>query len=168
MQKITKELYFADDGTPFKEDKEACEAYDHVYHKAYRMICYGKVLFWTYKGEFFNDRLLTYKWNEKDKLCYYDWLKKQLKNINCIQIIADTKTPEFDEIWDMLCEFVNFGDSYEQHLYNSCETNDLIMFNPSTCRYENVSDMSRNVERIKQELDEAIPEEFRKFMEGLC
>ena len=96
MQKIEKELYFADDGTPFEENKEACEAYDFVYHKVYKMISQGKVVFWNYKNEFLNDKLLNYKWNTDDKLCYCDWLIKQLKNIAYIRVMVDTQTPEFN------------------------------------------------------------------------
>lgn len=168
MKTETKELYFADDGTPFEQNKEACEAYDKVYHKVYKMIWYGKVLFWTYKNEFFNEKLLSYQWNEKDKLCYYDWVKKQLENISCIRIVADTQTSEFDEIWDFLRGLVNFDNSRERQLYNNYETGDLIMLNPYTCRYENVSDLARSYIRIQKELDEAIPEEVKKFMEEVC
>ena len=168
MRKELKELYFADDGTPFEENKEACEAYDIVYHKVYKMIWHGRVLFWNYNNEFFNDKLLTYKWNEKDKLCYYDWVKKQLENISCIKIVVDPHTPEFDEVWGLLCGLVNFDNSRVRLLYEHYETGDLIMFNQHTCRYENVSDIVRSTKRIQKELDAAIPEEVKKFMEGLC
>lgn len=168
MHKELKELYFADDGTPFEENKEACEAYDIVYHKVYKMIWYGRVLFWNYNNEFFNDKLLTYKWNEKDKLCYYDWVKKQLENIGCIRVVADPGTPEFDEVWDLLCGLVDLSNSREQQLYSNYKTGDLILLNPGTHRYENVSDIARCTEMIQKELDAAIPEEVKKFMEGLC
>lgn len=166
MKTETKKLYFADDGTPFGENREACEAYDQVYHKVYKMN--GRVLFWNYKNEFFNAKLLTYKWNEKDKLCYYDWVKKQLENISCIRIVVDIQTPEFNEVWDLLCGLVNFDNSREHQLYNNYETGDLIILNPHTCRYENVSDIARSYTRIQKELDEAIPEEVKKFMEEVC
>jgi hypothetical protein len=71
MHKEVKELYFADDGTPFEENKEACEVYDTLYYKLYKMIEHGKVLFWNYSGKFVRDQLLNYKWNTVDKLCYY-------------------------------------------------------------------------------------------------
>ena len=167
MKTETKKLYFADDGTPFGENKEACEAYDQVYHKVYKMIWYGKVLFWTYKNEFFNEKLLSYKWNEKDKLCYCDWVKKQLENISCIRIMTE-QLPEFDEIWDLLCGLVNFDHSQERQLYNRYVSGDLIMLNPHTCHYENVSDISRAIMETQKTLDATIPEDVKKFMEGMC
>lgn len=159
--------YFADDGTPFGENKEACEAYDTVYKKVYKMIWHGRVLFWTYKNEFFNDKLLTYQWNDTDKLCYYDWVRKQLENIGSIRIVADTGTPEFEEIWGLLCGLVNFDSSRERQLYNNYETGDLLMLNPHTCRYENVSDLARSYTAIQKDLDEAIPADVKEFFDSL-
>ncbi len=168
MHKVRKELYFADDGTPFEENREACEAYDIVYHKVYKMIWYGRVLFWNYKNEFFNAKLLNYKWNKDDKLCYYEWVKKQLKNIACVRIVVDKNEPEFEEVWGLLMGLLNVKHSNVNQLYANYETGDLMMYEPYLQRYVNQSDIIRNTTRIEKELDAAIPEEVKKFMEGLC
>lgn len=168
MKKETKELYFADDGTPFEENKEACEAYDIVYHKVYKMIEYGKVLFWNYKGELIWSQLLNYTWNKDDQLCYYDWLKKQLKNIGYFRVTVATGTAEFEEVWSLLHGLLNLDSSRERTLYNNYETGDICMFDAYICRYVNQDDVCRSYTRIKKELDSVVPEEFKKFMEGLC
>ena len=168
MRKETKELYFADDGTPFEENKEACKAYDILYHKCHTMIEYGKVLFWNYKGELVRTQLLSYIWNKDEQLCYYDWLKKQLYNIAYFRINTDTTTPEFEEVWGLLRGLLNLDTSREHTLYNNYETGDLCMFDESICRYVNQDDVVRSFTRIKKELDNALSEDFKKFMEGVC
>lgn len=168
MYKETKELYFADDCTPFEENKEACEVYDVLYHKLYKMIEYGRVLFWNSKGELVWDKLLSYKWNTNDKLCYYDWLKKQLYNIAYFRIVVDRNTAEFEEVWNLLRCLLCFDSSREPVLYANYQTGDLCAFDENLCRYVNQSDITRRKHELEEVLDSAIPEEFKKFMEGLC
>ena len=168
MYKETKELYFADDNTPFEENKEACEVYDALYLKLHKLIRHGRVLFWNYKGEPVWDQLLGYKWNTTDKLCYYDWLKKQLYNIAYFRIIADRDTAEFDEIWDLLRGLLNFDKSREPALYVNYKTGDLCAFDESICRYINQSDIIRNWLALEEMLNLVIPEELKTFKEKIC
>jgi hypothetical protein len=167
MRKETIVQYIADDGTPF-EDREACEAYDAVYHKCYKMIEHGKVFFWNADGEFIRDRLLSYTWNKVEQLCYYDWLKKQLNNIAYFRINTETASPEFEEIWGLLRGLLSLDKSREPALYVNYETGDTCMLDGSTGRYVNRDDVARSFNNIKKELDKAVAEEFKKFMEGLC
>ena len=168
MRSEVKELYFADDGTPFEENKEACEVYDHLYHKVYQMIEYGKVLFWNYKGELVRSQLLNYTWNADDKLCYYDWLMKCLHNIAYFRISVNTETAEFDEIWGLLCGLLDLKGSKERNLYNHYRTGDTCVFDSYICKYINQDDVIRNFNETKKDLDGALSKDFKKFMEGLC
>lgn len=170
MKKLTKEHYFADDGTPFEENKEACEVYDALYHKVYRMIYLGRVLFWNYKGELMNHnpKIYGYTWNADDKLCYYDWLKKQLRNIAYFRICADINTPEFNELWGLLNGLLNFNSSRTDTLFDNYQTGDTCMFDNYTCRYVNQDDVARRFIKVREELDAVVPKDFEKFMEGLC
>lgn len=168
MRKEKIEVYFADDGTPFNENREACEVYDALYHKVHRLIEYGKVLFWNYKGELVRSQLLDYTWNADDKLCYYDWLKKQLFNVAYFRISVDRASAEFDEVWDLLRGLLNLDSSREPTLYVNYQTDDLCMFDPSVCRYVNQDDIARIFVSIKQDLDKALSDDFKKFMEGVC
>lgn len=168
MHKETRELYFADDGTPFEECKEACEVYDALYHKCYNMIEYGKVLFWNYKGELIRSQLLSYTWNKDDKLCYYDWLKKQLNNIKYFRINTDRTSTEFDDVWDLLRGLLDLYNSRERTLYNNYETGDVCVLDEHTCRYVNQDDIVRSFAKIKKKLDVALSVDFKMFTEDLC
>lgn len=168
MYKETRELYYADDGTPFEENKEACEVYDALYHKCFEMIEHGKVLFWNYKGELVRSQLLSYRWNKEDKLCYHDWLKKQLNNIMYFRINTDRASAEFDEVWNLLRSVVDFGNSRERILYNNYETGDICMLDELAHKYVNQDDIVRSFTSLKNELNRALSIDFKKFMEDLC
>lgn len=163
MYKERKELYFADDGTPFEENRLACEAYDYVYHKIYSLIEYGKVLFWNYKCELVNKNLLDHKWNTEDKLCYYDWLKKQLEHVAYFTILIGTDTSEFEEAWGLVTGLLCLGSSKVDKLYAKYRPGDLCMFDTQSCRYINQDDIVRETQALKEQLANTLQEELKCF-----
>ena len=54
MTEKTMTLYFADDGTPFKENKDACKIYDELCQKYKLWLGRGTIMFWDGYEEYMN------------------------------------------------------------------------------------------------------------------
>ena len=65
-------FYFADDGTPFNQDRDACEHYDRFCLKIKNWLQKGIIKFWDGSETYMNPKLIDYTF--VDNLYYLDIL----------------------------------------------------------------------------------------------
>ena len=149
MTEKTMTLYFADDGTPFKENKDACKIYDELCRKYKNWLVRGVVKFWDGDEQYLNPELIDYTF--ADNLCYLDWLKKRLQYCHFITLEAQPGDELWETLWEFVSKFCPLSDSERTKLERDYSTGDLLAYDID-CRFHNFSLVARNTEEIYKRL----------------
>lgn len=141
-------LYYADDGTPFKDNKLACEAYEKICRKTRQLIMSGKLKFWgpleasTGKGKYLLNELLDFEgFDSKKRLCYLDWLRQQLKQVKFFAICLKTykeAVDELDECWEFLQKYLKIDDCDLRIIKSHYEICDVCEYWDENCAWTNL------------------------------
>ena len=151
MTEKTMTLYFADDGTPFKENKDACKIYDELCQKYKLLLGRGTVMFWDGSEEYMNFELMDYTF--ADNLCYLDWLKKRLQYCHFIVVNSQPGEEAWEELWEFVSKYCPLSESESTKLQCDYKEGDLLAYD-SDCRYHNFSLVARNTEIIHNRLNQ--------------
>lgn len=152
MTEKTLTLYFADDGTPFKENKDACQIYDKICQKYKLWIGRGKVMFWSHQEKYMNFDIMDYTF--KDDKCYLDWLRDTLTSTCGFVVINAARTDEdFEELFEFVSKYCGFGESEERKIKPDYQEADLLAFDSQDCRFHNFSLVARRTAEIHERLN---------------
>ena len=155
MTEKTMTLYFADDGTPFKENKDACKIYDELCQKYKLWLGRGTVMFWDRYEKYMNFDLMDYTF--QDKKCSLDRIRETLiESCGFIIINVSRDDDNFEDIFEFVSKYCGFGETEERKIKSDYQEGDLLAFDLSDCRFHNFSLVSRRTaeldDRLKLEL----------------
>lgn len=136
--------YFADDGTPFEQNKEACEIYDKLCAKTKTWLRRGTVMFWDALETYMNFDLIDYTF--KDKTCYLDWLKKQLSCCHFIVINSQPGEEVWEDLWEFVYKYCPMSEVERVKLSRDYQEGDLLAYDVHDCKFHNFSLVARNTE----------------------
>lgn len=149
MKTETVVNYFADDGTPFKQNKDACEIYDKLCAKTKTWLRKGTVMFWDGSESYMNFELIDYTF--ADNLCYLDWLKKRLQYCHFIVVNSQPGEPAWDDLWEFVSKYCSISDAESNKFRQDYKEGDLIAYDID-CKFHNFSLVARNTEAIHNRL----------------
>ena len=150
MVEKTLTLYFADDGTPCKENKDACKIYDELCQKYKRWLGRGTVMFWNGSEEYMNFELMDYTF--ADNLCYLDWLKKRLQYCHFIVVNSQPGEETWEELWEFVSKYCPLSENESIKLQCDYKEGDLLAYDVHDCKFHNFSLVARNTEIIHSRL----------------
>lgn len=155
-------LYYADDGTPFKDNKLACETYEKICHRTKQLIMSGKLKFWgtldtsTGKCKYLLNELLDFGFNPKEKLCYLDWLRQQLKQVRFFAICLKNykeAVDELDECWEFLKNYLKIDDCDIRIIKTHYQNCDVCQYVEENCAWTNLDGNIRSAETLRNMLE---------------
>ena len=152
MTEKTLTLYFADDGTPFKENKDACKIYDELCQKYKRWLGRGTVMFWNGSEEYMNFELMDYTF--ADNLCYLDWLKKRLQYCHFIVVNSQPGEEAWEDLWEFVSKYCPLSENESIKLKCDYNEGDLLAYDVHDCKFHNFSLVARNTEIIHNRLNQ--------------
>lgn len=150
MRTETIVAYFADDGTPFKQNKEACEIYDKLCQKYKTWLRRDTVMFWDGYETYMNLELIDYTF--ADKLCYLDWLKKRLQYCHFIVVNSQSGEEAWEDLWEFVSKYCPLSEGESIKLKQDYKKGDLLAYDVHDCKFHNFSLVSRNTETIHNRL----------------
>lgn len=150
MRTETTITYFADDETPFKHDKEACEYYDNLCTKIKTWLRNGTVMFWDGSEAYMNLKLVDYTFT--DNLCYLDWLKKRLSYCYFIVINSQPGEDAWEGLWEFVIKYSPLTKLEKIKFEKDYQEGDLIAYDITDCNFHNFSLVARNTEIIYKRL----------------
>ena len=151
MTEKTMTLYFADDGTPFKENKDACEIYDQICRKYRLWLGRGTVMFWSPQEEYMNLELMDYTF--ADNLCYLDWLKKRLSYCHFIVVHSQPGEEAWDDLWEFVSKYCPLSEAESIKLRQDYIEGDLIAYDTHDCKFHNFSLVARRTAEMHERLN---------------
>lgn len=149
MRTETIVAYFADDGTPFKQNKDACEIYDRLCAKIKTWLRRGTVMFWDGSETYMNFELIDYTF--ADNLCYLDWLKKRLQYCHFIVVNSQPGEESWEDLWEFVSKYCPLSEGESRKLRQDYKEGDLLAYD-ADCRFHNFSLVARNTEIIHSRL----------------
>lgn len=160
MRTETKELYFADDGTPFEQNMLACIKYDHICAQYKEWLRSGKVMFWSKEEQYLNYDLIEYEYQNNTN--YLDWLKNRLNNIGFIVIDSQEDQEDWQDIWEFVISNTALSTREQIKIPIFYEAGDLLAFDCQDCLFHNMSLVIRNATACDKRLKENLVKTFRK------
>jgi hypothetical protein len=146
--------YFAEDNTPFGEDREACLKYEALCKSYKGFISKGLVQFWHHSGKFLNPELIDFVYT--DKTCYLDWLKSRLSTCGYVSVLLDPQSPDWDAVWEFIVEYLRMDRSSSQQLVKHYVAGDLLVFEAYDCCFHNATQANREYSRVVARLMEEV------------
>lgn len=150
MRTETITLYFAEDGTPFNQDKEACEYYENFCIKIKTWLQKGLIRFWDGSETYLNSKLINYTFT--NNLCYSDWLKKRLSYCYFIIISSQPGEELWEDLWEFVSKYCPMSESERIKISRDYKKDDLIAYDVYDCKFHNFSLVARNTETIYDRL----------------
>ena len=150
MRTETIVAYFADDGTPFKQNKDACEIYDKLCAKTKNWLRRGTVMFWDGSETYMNFELIDYTF--ADNLCYLDWLKKRLQYCHFIIVNSQPGEEAWEDLWEFVSKYCPISESESIKLKRDYKEGDLLAYDVPDCKFHNFSLVARNTDIIHNRL----------------
>lgn len=160
MREETLTRYIADDGTPFVENKLACQQYEMLCNKYKDWLRTGKVMFWSHCGEYLNFDLCEYTFT--DRVCYLDWLKKQLSNIGYMIIHSQPGDEDWDFLWEFVVKYCAIDSGTARKIEASYQKGDMLNYDEQDYRFHDIDFVVRNAKEIKDKLIDTIASDFIK------
>ena len=143
-------FYFADDGTPFNQDRDACEHYDRFCLKIKNWLQKGIIKFWDGSETYMNPKLIDYTF--VDNLYYLDWLKKRLSYCYFIVINSQPGEDIWEDLWEFVSKYCPMSESEKIKIRRDYKKDDLIAYDVYDCKFHNFSLVTRNTEAIYDRL----------------
>lgn len=163
MQSETVTLYYAEDGTPFKDNKLACEAYEKCCVKIRQLIMSSKIKFWSSSGKrLINELLDIYSFDKETKKCYLDKVKDVLKNgCEFFSIYLNREEYEnlcefdaaFESVWEITQKYLRIDDCdlrMIKHYYNN---GDVCQYDSHNCCWINLDHNIRCATQLRNCLE---------------
>ncbi len=150
MREETIVSYFADDGTPFEQNKDACKIYEDLCHKYKTLLYKGDVMFWNHYSKYINLDLVDYTF--ANDTAYLDWLLNRLRT-ECGYIVVNVHpcSAEWTEAWEFAKLYGNMGSECDR-IEKTYQVGDLLAYDERDCKWHNVSYMSRNIKTTHDNL----------------
>ena len=150
MTEETVVNYFAEDGTPFEQDKDACIVYENFCKTFKEWLVKGTVMFWNHYSKYLNFDLLDYTF--VDNTSYSDWLLKRLKT-ECEYLVINVHpcSDEWTDVWNFIKLSTNMGSECLLLEKTYC-IGDLLNHNEADHKWHNASLFQRNVAKKQEEL----------------
>lgn len=159
MREETLTRYIADDGTPFVENKLACQQYEMLCNKYKDWLRTGKVMFWSHCGEYLNFDLCEYTFT--DRVCYLDWLKKQLSTgIGYLIIHTQPGEDTWDSIWEFVVKYCVIDSDTVRKIEASYKKGDMLNYDANDCRFHDIDFVVRNAAEMKEKIMNSVTEDF--------
>ena len=149
MRAETTVSYFADDDTPFGQNKDACVIYDELCTKIKNWLRRGTVMLWDGSETYMNFELIDYTF--ADKLCYLDWLKKRLQYCHFLVVNSQPGKEDWDELWEFVSKYCPLSEGESIKLKQDYMEGDLLAYD-ADCRFHNFSLVARNTAVIHDRL----------------
>lgn len=153
MREETVVSYFADDGTPFKQNKEACIIYENLCTKVKSWLHKGTIMLWDGSESYMNPELLEYTFT--DGLNYFDWLKKRLQYSYFIKIKSQPGKEDWEELWEFVFKYCPLSESELIKLKRDYVEGDLLGYDVD-CRFHNFSLVSRRTAEVCDRLNASL------------
>jgi hypothetical protein len=162
MQKVEKVLYYADDGTPFEENRTACEIYEQLCARYRKLLVRGDIMFWDHCENYLNFKFYEYTYNDSTG-SYLDNLLKTLKTSCGYFIINEVPGGmTLDDVWEYLSKACCIGDFDLKRLKADYQFGDLIAFEQQDCRFHNFSLVARRTSEIEKRIKIKVANEALK------
>ena len=163
MQKIEKVLYFADDGTPFEENRAACEVYEKLCIHYRRLFVRGDIMFWDHYENYMNYKFAEYAYKD-DNCSYLDYIIKTLKT-SCGYFIIN-EVPEgmvLEDVWEWLSKSCCIGEFDLSRIKTDYQFGDLIAFDQQDSRFHNFSLVARRTAEVEKRIKVKVANEAIKY-----
>ena len=150
MREETIVSYFADDGTPFEQNKDACKIYEELCQKYKTWLRRGDVMFWNHYSKYINFDLIDYTF--ANDTAYLDWLLNRLRT-ECGYIVVNVHpcSAEWSAIWEFAKLYGNIGSECDKIEKTYC-VGDLLNYDERDSKWHNLSLLQRNVTRLQENL----------------
>ena len=150
MREETIVNYFAEDGTPFEQDKNACIVYENLCKTYKEWLAKGIVMFWNHYSKYLNFDLLDYTCTNNNS--YLDWLRERLST-ECGYLVINVHpcSNEWTDVWNFTKLYTNMGSELLLLEKNYC-IGDLLNYNEADCKWHNASLFQRNVTKKQEDL----------------
>jgi hypothetical protein len=153
MREETVVSYFANDGTPFKQNKEACIIYENLCVKVKNWLHKGTIMLWDGSESFMNPELLEYTF--ADKLNYFDWLKKRLQYCYFIRVNSQPGKESWEDLWEFVSKYCPLSESESIKLKQDYIEGDLLAYDVD-CRFHNFSLVTRKTTEVYDRLNSSL------------